>query len=216
MEATTEKQPTIFHITLLRHGESVGNAENYHQGQFDFELTEKGCAQAQALAQRWLEEGVTFEAILSSPLARARQTAELIAQALSLPVEFEADWAERDNGVLAGLKFTEAAHLHPQPNFMNPFDPLGISGEGDWELYLRAGRAVLNLLRRPPGRYLVVSHGGILNKVLYAMLGIVPQANFQGVHFRFDNTGFAVVEYDPSTHTWLLERLNDRQHLIKC
>jgi broad specificity phosphatase PhoE len=99
---------------------------------------------------------------------------------------------------------------------MNPFDPLGKTGEGDWELYLRAGRAVLNLLRRPPGRYLVISHGGILNKVLYVMLGIVPQANFQGVHFRFDNTGFAVVEYDPATHTWLLERLNDRQHLTGC
>jgi len=213
MEATPEKQPTIYHITLLRHGESLGNAESYHQGHFDFDLTEKGRAQAQALVLRWLEEGVSFDAIISSPLARARQTAEIIAQALSLPIEFDEDWKERDNGVLAGLKFTEAARLHPQPKFLNPFDPLGKTGEGDWELYLRAGRAVLNLLRRPPGSYLVISHGGILNKALYAMLGIVPQANFQGAHFRFDNTGFAVLEYDPSTHTWLLERLNDRQHL---
>jgi broad specificity phosphatase PhoE len=203
---------TLYHFTLLRHGESVGNAENYHQGQSDFDLTDKGRAQSRALAARWLKAGISFDAIISSPLSRARQTAEIIAGALSMGIEFDADWSERDNGVLAGLSFSDAAILHPQPEFINPYEPVGESGEGDWQLYLRAGHAVQSLLKRPPGRYLVISHGGILNKVLSAMLGIVPQANFQGVHFRFSNTGYAVVEYDPARHTWLLERLNERGH----
>jgi broad specificity phosphatase PhoE len=212
MNSIPETRSKIFRITLLRHGESVGNAESYHQGQSEFVLTDKGRAQARALADYWLKEKIVFDAILSSPLLRARETAEIIASALSVSIHFDPIWKERDNGVLAGLKFTEAAKLHPQPGFINPFESIGESGEGDWELYLRAGRAVQSLLSRQPGSYLVVSHGGILNKVLYVMLGIIPQANFQGAHFRFENTGYAVLEYDPATHVWLLERLNERPH----
>jgi 2,3-bisphosphoglycerate-dependent phosphoglycerate mutase len=209
-----EHQPTVYKFTLLRHGESVGNAENYHQGQSEFELTEKGLDQSRALAERWRKEGKSFDAAISSPLARARQTAEIIANALSLDIEYDSDWMERDNGLLAGLHHTLAAQKYPQPKFINPFQHIGETGEGEWQLYLRAGRAVLNLLHRKPGSYLIVSHGGLLNMVFYVMLGIAPQANFQGTRFRFHNTGFSIVEYDPACHTWTVDRLNDRSHLL--
>jgi broad specificity phosphatase PhoE len=74
---------------------------------------------------------------------------------------------------------------------MHPYQAVGETGESQWELYLRAGRAVQNLLKNPPGRYLVVSHGGILNLAFYAILGIAPQANFTGPRFRFANTAYA-------------------------
>ena len=67
--------PSKYNITLLRHGESLGNAGGIHQGQADFELSEIGLAQAHALADRWQRESVTFDRIISSPLLRARQTA---------------------------------------------------------------------------------------------------------------------------------------------
>ncbi len=200
-------------ITLLRHGESLANAGGIHQGQADFELSELGLAQGRALAARWKREGVTFDRIISSPLLRARQTAELIATALHIPVEFDPNWMERDIGELSGLSIEEAAHRFPRSSFMNPYQPLGGNGESRWEAYLRAGQAVQDLLRRPPASYLIVSHGAILNLVLYAILGIIPQANFQGARFRFYNTSFAVVQYDPSNHNWLVEKLNDREHL---
>ena len=95
---------------------------------------------------------------------------------------------------------------------MTPYEPIGESGESQWDLYLRAGRVVQELIRRPAGNYLVVSHGGFLNRVLYAMLGIIPQANFAGARFRFRNSSFAEVCYDPTQHIWLLDRLNDRTH----
>jgi broad specificity phosphatase PhoE len=47
----------FYHITFLRHGESVGNVEDRFQGQADFSLTDKGRLQAQALADRWQAEG---------------------------------------------------------------------------------------------------------------------------------------------------------------
>jgi 2,3-bisphosphoglycerate-dependent phosphoglycerate mutase len=204
-----------FRITLLRHGESKGNAEGVYQGRAEFDLTEKGRAQARSLAAYWLRESTDFEKIISSPQSRARQTAEILAEMLSTQLEFDDQWKEIDNGVLAGKTLPEAAQKHPFPDFMSPFDPIGDSGESNWDLYLRAGTVVQDLVHRPPGSYLVVSHGGFLNRVIYVILGITPQANFRGARFHFQNTSYAVVYYDPERHIWLLDRLNDRNHLLE-
>jgi len=52
-------EPSFYHVTFLRHGESVGNAQERFQGHADYSLTGKGRAQARALADRWQVEGVT-------------------------------------------------------------------------------------------------------------------------------------------------------------
>ena len=209
---TTLQSPTRYQITLLRHGESVGNAEGKHQGQADFPLTEKGEAQARALAERWSNNKTSYDLIISSPLSRARSTAEILAEALHIPLEFSPLWMERNNGLLAGLRPEEATETYPRPPFIHPYLPIGQTGESQWELYLRAGNAVQNLLHHPPGRYLVVSHGGILNMVLYAILGITPQANFYGPRFRFGNTAFATLSYNPAEHKWYVHGINDQSH----
>jgi broad specificity phosphatase PhoE len=203
---------SYYHVTLLRHAQSEGNAQGVLQGQRDFPLSEIGIQQAQALANRWRNERKHFETILSSPLCRARQTAQIIADALGAQIEFNPDWMERNNGQLAGLSPEEINELGLRPAFLNLYQPVGIDGESQWELYLRAGRAIQDLLHRPPGDYLVVSHGGTLNLALYVILGIIPQANFYGPRFRFHNAAFASLTYDPSRHIWSLESLNDRIH----
>ena len=167
------------------------------------------------MAARWLDEGHEFNQIISSPQSRARQTAEIIAEILSLPLEFDSNWKEINNGALVGLSLEESGRRNLIADFMTPYEPIGGSGESNWDLYLRAGRAVQDLVSRPPGNYLVVSHGGILTRVLYVMLGIIPQANFSGARFRFRNTSFAVAYYDPKRHIWLLDRINDRAHWPK-
>lgn len=213
MNTDTPPSSHFYCFTLLRHAESIGNAEGYHQGRYDFELTENGLKQAYALTERWEKENVHFDRIISSTLMRARQTAEIISTRLKIPLELDPLWVERDNGYLAGLSFTEAEQRYPRPDFINTFQPIAVTGEGQWELYLRAGQAVLSLIRRLPGSYLVVSHGGLLNMVMYAILGMVPQANFHGANFDFRNTSFAVVYYYPNNHEWLFERFNDHSHL---
>lgn len=193
-------------FTFLRHGESVGNAEERFQGQSDYPLTEAGRAQARALGERWLTDGIKFDLAVTSPLVRARETAETIARILNIPVESDPVWMERDNGEMSGLTRAEAQKLYPQPDFMTPYDPFGENGEGDWELFLRAGKAVHGMLKRPAGQYLVVTHGGLLNKVMFAILGIPVQANSQGPSFRFGNTGFATFNYVPARHQWRMIR----------
>ena len=101
----------------------------------------------------------------------------------------------------------------PKREFITPFSAIvGDEGEGDWELYLRAGRALHDLLRREAGKFLVVSHGGLLNQVMYAIVGITPHANYSGPRFRFRNTGFAQVSYFPKAHRWQINTLNERSH----
>lgn len=208
----TKNKQKLFYVTLLRHGESIGNAEMRWQGQKDYELTNRGRAQAQALAKRWKQEQVKFDAVISSPLSRAKETAEIIASALDLPIEFDPLWMERDNGQFSGLTGHEVKHNFVHPEFHNPYDPVGVDGEGDWELFLRAGQVLNNLLKREPARYLIVSHGGLLNLVMHAVVGITPQANNAGLRFRFSNTAFAKLTYYPHQHRWMIDALNDHIH----
>ena len=202
----------VYNFVFLRHGESIGNAESRWQGQSDYALTEKGRAQAQALAGRWKSEGVKFDLIISSPLVRARETATIIASALDVRLELDPVWLERHIGEIEGLT-AEEVRRRPQPPYVTPYDSIGGAGEGDWALFLRAGQALHGLLRRAPGSYLIVSHGGLLNQLMNAIIGIAPQVDPSGVRFRFENTGFARVIYFPYQHRWSIDVLNDRAHL---
>lgn len=205
----------IYHITFLRHGESVGNAEDRFQGQADFPLTDKGRAQARALAERWAAAGRTFDLCLASPLLRARQTAEAVAGAIGVPVEYDPVWMEIHNGKLAGLKDEEAAAVAPRPKFMTPYMHFGVTGESRLEVLLRAGKGLQNLLDHPPARYLVVAHGGILNNALFVAMGITLQADSSGSRFMFGNTGFADLTYEPEHHTWRLWGLDSSGDLLE-
>ena len=202
----------VYHFVFLRHGESIGNAQARWQGQSDYELTEKGRAQARALAERWKSEGVKFDLIIASPLVRARETAEIIASALDAKVEFDPVLLERHVGEMEGLT-AEEVRRRPQPPYVTPYDPIGGEGEGDWALFLRAGQALQKLLRRPAGSYLIVSHGGLLNQLMNAIIGIAPHVDPSGVRFRFENTAFARVIYFPYQHRWAIDALNDHAHL---
>lgn len=202
----------IYHFVFLRHGESLGNAQSRWQGQSDYPLTEKGRAQANALAQRWQAEHQKFDLAIASPLTRAKETAEIIASALQVKLEIEAIWLERDIGEMEGLT-AEEVRKRPQPPYVTPYDAIGGDGEGDWALYLRAGRALHDLLRRPAGSYLIVSHGGLLNQLMHAIVGITHHADPGGVRFHFENAAFARVTYFPYKHRWAIDAVNDRAHL---
>jgi broad specificity phosphatase PhoE len=204
----------VFHITFLRHGESTGNAENRLQGLSDFPLSETGRAQARALGERWQAEGLTFDTAIASPLSRARETAEIVATAVNIPtLELEPLWVERDMGKRSGLTMAEINAQFPNPDFINPYDSFGEDGESDWALYLRGGQALHKILQRPPARYLIVTHGAILNMTLYAILGIAPQPNFQGPRFRLENTAFCQFRYYPQAHRWRVDVIGDTGHL---
>jgi probable phosphoglycerate mutase len=202
-----------YELTFVRHGQSEGNANGYFQGQEDFPMTEKGKEQARLLGERWLAEGVQYDLAVSSPQARAKETAQIICGLLKVPLGFDPVWNARDTGKIAGLKQEEALKTFPHPDFINLFDRIGDKGESAWEFYLRAGEALKRIIQRNPGRYLIVSHAGLLNKMVRAILGIKPISDISGLRVAFANSAFAKFSFHPEKNRWEVFAINDHHHL---
>jgi broad specificity phosphatase PhoE len=154
-------------LLIVRHGESVGNAEGRMQGQRDYPLSEVGEHQA-ALLGRWLSsQGFAFDAVYSSPLTRARSTALALTTALGLPeAELAPELSELHAGGLQGLTRAEMGAAFPS------FLDRGLSQLGDFaeyggESYADVQLRVRSLVerwharhRQPAHRILAVAHGG--------------------------------------------------------
>ena len=205
----------VYRITLVHHCESVGNAEARVQGHVDYPLSERGRAQADALARRWKNETIAFDHVISSPLSRARDTARIIAAPLGF-VDPESDplWIEQDKGTRAGTRFDDLPDGNRHPGLSAPDATIvGASGEGGEALYLRGRKALQSILDRPPARYLVVSHRAILNMVLYAILAIEPRAGLQvGPLFRLPNGSISRFRHFPLVGRWQADVIGDRSH----
>jgi len=200
-------------LTLTRHGQSRGDLEGVHEGRYDAPLTDLGRAQACALAQDWARRGVMFDAVVCSPLQRARETAEVIAAALGLQPHLEPLWLEADNTPVAGMPFEEADRRYPRPAFRNPYEPHFGTGESAAELHRRAGAALERAVRFGAERLLVVAHGAVLNAAMRNVVGASPAPNESGLMFAFGDTGSARLEYQPARHEWVVLGINERPHL---
>lgn len=197
---------SIFNITLIRHGESIGNLNGLIQGQSDHDLTEAGICQAVRIAQHWVNNQRKFDLIITSPLSRARQTAEIIAERLNTPVEQNPLWMERGFGDIDGRDYSEIIHNEPPPDFHHPYLPPAPGAESLMDTYHRAGQAIRVLISKPAAKYLVVSHGALINMVMYVILGISPHSSPRSPRFYFANTGFIDLQYLPSDNLWRILR----------
>jgi broad specificity phosphatase PhoE len=203
-----------YEFTFLRHGLSVANQDQILQGQHDSPLSEEGCCQVEELVSCWVSGDVHFDLIIASPLLRARQTAEIIAEKLECKIRFDEIWMERYSGEAEGVDFATAQTWYEGRPLPSTYEPLFETGESEWELFLRAGTAIQALLRKPPGSYLIVSHGGILGAAIRAILGVSPTAGrYRPVAIAFDNTGYAVVHYGLERSRWAVVKLNVTDHL---
>jgi 2,3-bisphosphoglycerate-dependent phosphoglycerate mutase len=196
-------------ITLLRHGESEGNLLGVIQGQSDYPLTQTGIEQANRLSAFWKSEAVSFDRIISSPLLRASQTAKIIGSHLEAPIEFEPSWMERNFGSLQGERLADLESRSTPVNYFHPYERIGGTGESQVDLYSRVCHALQHILQLPPGSYLVVSHGGILNKALYVIMGITPQGHYNSPIFHFGNAGYAQFCYNSESRQWAVICLNN-------
>ena len=158
-------------ILLARHGETDWNRERRWQGHADQHLNALGREQARALAAAIAPHPP--QALYSSDFARARETAEIVGDALGLPVWLEPRLREVDVGEWSGLTMDEVERLYP--------DGLrrrreGATGWESGETYEAMGLRVLEALRaiasaHPSERILVVTHGGPMHAVWTASGG---------------------------------------------
>ena len=182
---------TIMH--LVRHGRSVWNAAGRIQGQIDIELDEIGVEQAQRIAQRLEHEPIA--AIYSSPLLRARSTAETIAARFNLGVGMDARLMEYDFGVISGLTWGEVTENHPELANRWLEDPWAVpvtGSEGRINFAARVLSAMQDICGRHPAEHVaIVAHGGTFGVYLTAMLGLDLNRRHP---FHFGNTSLSLVE----------------------
>src|SRR6185295_9197182 len=100
------------HILLIRHGQSLGNAQGRFGGHTDTPLSSRGRRQARATAKALADE--KFDAIYSSDLPRAVETAAELTKVTGVSLEPTEAFRERSVGVMEGLTFEEAAEQHPE------------------------------------------------------------------------------------------------------
>jgi ribonuclease H / adenosylcobalamin/alpha-ribazole phosphatase len=167
-------------VLLLRHGQTALTAQKRYAGVTDPPLDETGQEQATAAAERLASAGL--DAIVSSPLLRARQTAGEVAAACGLPVEVDEGFRETDFGPWEALTFAEVRERWPSELAAWLADPLATppGAESFTDSSARAQGALDRVLADRPGqRVLVVSHVGPIKSLIRAVLGAPPSAVFR-------------------------------------
>ena len=158
---------------LLRHGQTEHTPERRYSGRNELPLSLTGRAEAEAAAARAAELGI--EVVVASPLRRTRETAEIVAAALGLPVEFDDDLVELDFGDLEGLTLRRGpgrSTRWPTRRFMADVTVAAPGGESIADVSARVARARARILSRHAGRtVLVVSHVTPIKLLLAAGLG---------------------------------------------
>lgn len=197
-------------LLVLRHGESTWNAALRWQGWADPPLSDQGERQAEAAVARLADAGLT--SVASSNLARACQTAEILAAGLRLrPVTVDPDLRERSVGEWEGLTVDEIEAGWPgqMTAYRERRIPSPPGGEDAPTLMARTSAALGRLARAHPGeRVLVVSHGGVIRTLERAlghpsMAAGVPNLGGRWFHW-FDGTlvpGDIIVPLDPDMVT---------------
>lgn len=198
-------------LYLVRHGETDWNVERRIQGVSETPLNEVGRAQAEALIPPL--RGRPVAALYTSPLARARQTADILAASLGLEVREDARLAEMDQGDLEGMNFDQIEEKYN--GFLDrwrcmPADVQMPGGENLHQLQARAWAAVEDIQAAHPGEMVIaVSH----NLTITTLMCRVMELDLNSIRrIRQHNAAINLVEHNPERE-WSVLTMNAVAHL---
>lgn len=198
-------------LILARHGETPWNREGRNQGRTPTELNERGVQQAKNLARALRKFPIS--ALYSSPLRRAGQTVETIAQTVSLPVIPLDGLMEMDLGRVDGLTNTEMRDRFPEIVEGWRKDPSSVrmpGGETLGDVQKRAWQAIDEIWRENPGAHAVaVTHNFVIGVIVLKVLGL-PLSHFQ--RLRIELGSLTTLEH--RRDRWRLLSLNETMHQI--
>ena len=201
-------------ILLVRHGQSLGNAEGRFGGHSPTPLSELGRAQAEATARTLAAEGVT--AIYSSDLLRAVETARPLSGATGLEVNRTEAFRERNVGRMEGLTFEEAAEQFPEEYaalLRRDFEHVLSGGESYRQMLDRAGRALDSCVEAHRGGTVAVfSHTGTICILVLRLMGALDAPNLRPVWIKTSNCGVNRLDLREDGLLRVLA-LNDTRHL---
>jgi broad specificity phosphatase PhoE/ribonuclease HI len=199
---------------LLRHGQTAHSVDRRFSGRNDLPLTGTGAAQAEAAGARLAaaHRPGDVAAVLTSPLPRARATAQVVARALGLDPVVEDGLVETDFGAWEGLTFAEARERWPEElaAWLASPDVAPPRGETFAEVARRVRRARDRTLAAYPGRTVVlVSHVTPIKTLLRLALDAPPSALYR---MHLDLASLSTVDWFPDGPA-LVRHVNDTAHL---
>jgi broad specificity phosphatase PhoE len=182
---------------MLRHGQTDWNIDFRLQGITDIPLNETGVAQAREAAS--VLANTRWDYLLSSPLSRAFDTAQIVAPLVGIEkVDIEPRLLERSFGEAEGLRHDEWKAMYPDPNLVP-------GGETLDELRIRSNELLDHLAETYAGKsVLAVSHGALIRK----LVRIVSAGELPREGERFGNTSLCVFEHSGSF--WQVRRYDPR------
>ncbi len=185
----------MLRLLVVRHGQTDFNAQRRYQGAIDIALNATGVRQAEALAQRLSANEI--DAIISSPLERALQTARIIAQTLSCDVQVMEHFRERSVGVYEGLTSEEVKAKYPDlwgqrlTRQMNQTPP---GGETILEVGCRVLKGLDLLKERYSGKTVLLVTHAFVARVIYGIINRVSDEQFYS--YRLENGEIAEYHLD--------------------
>jgi probable phosphoglycerate mutase len=203
------------HVILIRHAQSQGNAEGRFGGHTDTPLSPRGRKQAEATARALASE--KFDAIYSSDLPRAIETASPLAKFTGAALETTEALRERSVGVMEGLTFEEAAEQHPeqyQTLLRRDFEHVLLGGESYRQMLDRASRKLDEAIEQHKGgRIAVFTHTGTICILILHLMGALDAPELKPVWIATANCGIA--RFDLRTDGFVrVLAINDTRHLV--
>lgn len=199
---------SVTQIVLVRHAETIWNAEGRWQGQTDVSLSPRGRSEVELVGRRL--HGEHFDRVISSDLVRAQDTARGIAPNANL--ELEVALREMHLGQWCGLPHHEVAERFPNElRALQRGDDTRIGGAGETvvELGARVTAALARIARESEGqKVLVVTHGGVIRAALLDLLGHSGRSR---PFFGARNTAITRIDVHGDART--LVSYNDARHI---
>lgn len=202
-------------LYFIRHGEATSQIHNIFR---DDGLTELGVRQAERLRDRLLStHEIQADVLIASTLPRARQTAEIIAPALELPIIFDDEVQELRDGEAYGLTYEEGRkRFGPAPDFLHEPFRVFAPGAENWPTFsLRVATALERITRTHEGKTIViVCHGGVID-TSFAYFFKYSSFSMPVAHLYTQNTSITQWRFDEHKGTafWRLIRYNDNMHV---
>ncbi|OQA07625.1 MAG: Phosphoserine phosphatase 1 [Firmicutes bacterium ADurb.Bin373] len=199
-------------IYMIRHGETVWNVASKLQGHANVTLSDNGRRQAELLGRRL--SGLKFDQFYASDLARAYETARIIAQYHNnQDIKTLQELREISFGRWEGFSINEIQGLYPEEIkqwWKTPLQTRAPGGESLGDLVKRTVTVVKNIVEsRSGGNILLVTHGGVIRSVVGTVLGMDLNEHWR---LRQDNACLNIIDF-PEWDKGILMLFNDHSHL---
>ena len=179
-------------VYIVRHCESEANVNRSFAGRTDVDISEKGKLQLDCLAEYF--KNIKINKIYSSPLIRARKTADAINKYNSAPIIIDERLIEMNLGVLDGKPVDEMTPIQKDTWNNAPHLFSVEKGETMAEVAKRAKEAFFEIIKENQGKIVISSHGCFIRNLMRILMGL-GEEELSLVPWN-DNTGITHIIYD--------------------